>query len=146
MSMNLKLDEKKIYNDYRSSIRLMRNSEGKFGRTADRKQRALKFVANKNKIRIREVKDIVRAFDQVNGISHEHPAPYMKRVQFLEDARKIEDANSGNKICPLCEREIDEDTGVELRVRVNPYEVEIYDILRPLYSCYDCYLEVEEDV
>lgn len=69
-----------------------------------------------------------------------------KYDEYLKRVAEIELANEDNRVCPSCEREISVLDGAELRVRPNPYEIEIHGVLKPMYSCYDCYVEVEQDI
>ena len=64
-------------------------------------------------------------------------------INFQRAVEEIELANEGNRVCPSCEREVPEE---ELRVRMDPFEIKIHNRLKPLYSCGDCYDEVELDI
>lgn len=77
-------DNQTIYANYRASLRAQRKQDGGRGRTAARKQTALKITADRYSIPMGHVKAIVREEDRKNGIGHEHPVPYKFELAFNE--------------------------------------------------------------
>ena len=71
----------KVYNCYRAALRSLRTKSpgSRDSRTSDRKQAALRIASERFQLRIREVKNIVRAKDAENGITHETPKAYLPR-------------------------------------------------------------------
>lgn len=94
-------DNKTVYDNYRASLRAQRKMDGGRGRTAARKQTALKLTADRYGIRIGEVKNIVREEDAKNGITHEHTENYNAEQAFLavmEEAKR----RLGESPCSFC--------------------------------------------
>lgn len=119
-----------IYAKYRSTLRGLRKSEGSFGRTAARKQAALKATADQFGVRIGEVKNIVRELDAKNGITHEHPKTYNQYLDF-ELAFKEAVARLGNAPCEICN--LDGSNSLvrpRLLDRLDPQEYHMQDFLR----------------
>lgn len=95
------IDNSAVYSNYRASLRAQRRSDGAHGRTAARKQNALKLTADRYGIRIGEVKNIVRQEDAKNGITHEQPEDYRAELAFMavmEEAKRA----FGESPCSSC--------------------------------------------
>lgn len=90
-----------IYRKYRSTIRNLRKAQNGGGRTAERKQIALKTAADEFGIRIGEVKNIIRTMDAKNGVTHEHPEPY-RLERHLEDIFSAARLRLGHVPCEVC--------------------------------------------
>lgn len=139
MSQSMTTHEK-IYRDYRAAIRLMRKSENGGGRTAERKQRALKATADKHGVRIREVKQIVRDQDAVNGVVHEHPRDYLVK---LETDRALAAAiadNGGTEYGDKCVECGTEDKNRVIRIRLKGIHSDLTgDVQVSDPTCYPCY-------
>jgi len=118
-----------IYRKYRSIIRNLRKAQNGGGRTAERKQTALKQVADTFGIRIGEIKNIVRAMDAKNGVTHEHPEPYRLERQF-EDLFEEARLRLGHVPCEVCALS-PEDNLVRPRLtdRLDPAESHMRDFL-----------------
>jgi hypothetical protein len=96
--------EQSIYGEYRSALRALKNnSNSRESRASDRKQKALKLVADRKRIRISEVKNIVRAGDAANGITHEHTDNYLEdfRIKGLMTAA-VEEFTVNPVGCAIC--------------------------------------------
>jgi hypothetical protein len=96
--------EQSIYGEYRSALRALKNnSNSRESRASERKQKALKLVADRKHIRISEVKNIVRAGDAANGITHEHTDNYLEefRIKGLMTAA-VEEFTANPVGCVIC--------------------------------------------
>ena len=97
-----------------------------------------------------ELKGLVRAMEKERGISHEHPESYQRWVDYWAAAAELEKQNTGH--CPVCDDRRDkwilqpEDGADEVKVRIDPFESEIYNRLDPLLSCLGCYFAIESEI
>jgi len=137
------------YSSYRSALRISRNLQ-ELERTGSRKQEALKIASGRYRIPLGQLKRLVLAMDAERGIVHEHPQSYQRELDYRKAAAELEETSTG--VCPQCDDARDrwnlkpEDGPDEVKVRVNPYEVEISGVLKPMLSCLGCYLAVDSDI
>lgn len=146
MNAQMSPDTQKIYHDYRAAIRLMRKSANGGGRTSERKQRALKSMADKYGIRISEVKQIVRDHDEINGIIHEHPIPYRREIEIARLFAERVVANGGTEYGDKCVACGTEDKSQVIRIRLQEDKLARYgviDFTDP--KCFPCHHEVIMD-
>lgn len=137
---------KAIYDNYRASVRSQRKFESSDGRTSSRKQKAREQTAERYHVPISVVKNIVREYDELRGVTHEHDVKYLEDLEYARQAEELIEAHGrNNKVCPICGNTPVED-GDSVRVRVDPYDSEIYQKYRPMLSCFNCYLNVSYDV
>ena len=83
-----------------------------------------------------ELKRIINTHDAANGITHEKGEDYYQKMEY-ENAVAAYEANPTPCSCGSTEM---------VRVRVNPYYMEIHNEFKLGTLCYDCYREVESDV
>lgn len=137
------------YGAYRLTLRKSSGNRAE-GRSGSRKQSALKIVSERYHIPVGELKRAIRSMDEERGIGHEHTAAYQQRLDYQLAAAELEKQNTGK--CPLCDDRRDswtlrtEDDPDEVRVRVDPFEVEIYGELKPLLSCLGCYFAIDSEI
>lgn len=146
----------KIYKSYRSTLSSLKKSP-EYNRAATRKQRALKQTADKYEVRISEVKSIVHEYDEIHGVTHGHPEPYLDELRFNKEVEEVEAKYSHlpEDFCPVCENNekihdpillpIGKE-GNEVRVRANPFVMEIHGVLTPMYSCFGCYIHERHEI
>jgi hypothetical protein len=136
--MDTKL-ELRIYNNYRAAL-AEQNRGIKPAHAAQRRNTARKLTVKRYNVSFAEIKRIVNEHDTKNGVTHEHPAGY---AQALERQNAFDAADAAYKANPVPCR----CGSTELvRVRVDPYEMEIYEKFRLMTSCYSCYRTVEADI
>jgi hypothetical protein len=93
---------KAIYGAYRTTLRALRKARnGAPQRSGARKQIALKTVADRYGTPMGDVKRIVRIFDAVAGITHDHPVGYEWKVAFTE-AWEASVAKFKGEPCSIC--------------------------------------------
>jgi len=145
-SQNDSSGHKAIYDNYRASIRAQRQADSGRGRTGTRKQRAREQISERYHVPISVVKNIVREYDERNGVTHEHDSGYLKDLEFVRQAEALIAAHGeDNKVCPKCGNTPTEEGDV-VRVRANPYDAEIHGEYHPMLSCFNCYLEISYDI
>lgn len=141
------------YSAYRAALKAARKRAAaaeEDSRAGARKQAALKIVSERYRIPIGELKGLIRAMDEERGIGHEHPEAYQRWVDYFAAAAELEKQNTGK--CSVCDDRRDrwvlqpEDGPDEVKVRVNPYDAEIEEQLRPLLSCLGCYFVIESEI
>jgi hypothetical protein len=117
---NLTRTEQSIYGEYRSVLRSIKQQPGnRNSRAADRKQQALKIVADRKHIRISEVKNIVRAGDAAKGITHEHTENYLEELRVENLLKEIQAEILINPAdCSVC-LDWDEEPTTPVTVRLN---------------------------
>jgi hypothetical protein len=103
------MDTQAVYDNYRASLRAQRKADGGRGRSAARKQVALKVTADRYGIPIREVKALVRKLDEANGVTHEHTKQYSAELAFI-DAYDLAKERLGDAPCSVCN--IDHSSGL----------------------------------
>lgn len=114
------MNEAAVYSSYRSVLRgLRRANNSRDCRASKRKQTARVQKATKFGIPIRDVKDIVRRHDALNGITHEHPKPYLQSlaVKAARERMYSEDLHDGST-CIWCDITLAE--AKEALLRLNP--------------------------
>ncbi len=131
--------EERIYNAYRLALRSFRRADnGSTCRAADRRNRARKVVVDRYNVSFQQVKAIVAKFDELKNIEHPDDPNYLVRLNFL-NARE-EYRKNPVEACPSC-------GSTELvDLRINPFEVEINNVVQYMISCFKCYYEVELDI
>lgn len=141
------------YSAYRAALRAARKraaTAGEDSRAGGRKQAALKIASQRYRIPMGELKVLIRAIEKQHGISHEHPAAYQRWVDYWAEGSELEEKNTGH--CPICDDRRDRwildpaDGPDEVKVRLNPYDAEIEERLRPLLSCLGCYFVIESEI
>ena len=132
--------EQRVYANYRNALKKLKAASrysGGAGRTSERKQKALKLTADRYKIRIGEVKNIVREMDAENNVTHEHDENYQQTL-------KVEQAYNAHLSSPefsddgVCENESCED-GREVRLRPAPGVMNGEREIAFTYTCFPCY-------
>lgn len=136
--------ENRIYASYRSTLAALRkSSNSRNSRTAARKQDALRITADRYKVRISEVKAIIRTYEAIEGITHEHTITYLKVLEFNRQADALLAARPTNQanVCPNADNGEEHDDSV--RVRLDTYLHEKEGEYVPLLTCFTCYLSDE---
>lgn len=101
--MSNKNNDETIYSAYR--LALKGQPRGASTRAAARKQKARKIIAERYKLPISRVKQIVREFDELNGITHEqNPAEVFMRACSLAmaETREALENSAEPERCPHC--------------------------------------------
>ena len=143
----LKLSEEnsRLYRAYRNTLSKM------FGGTkSEKKQRALKIVADRYSVPVGELKDIVRAGDSEKGITHDKPLSGFSEAEevFAEEAGYLQSQweEKNDSKCPICGKEPNNYPELKKSIEVRP----IYPIKNgswiPYLSCFDCYLTEKQRV
>lgn len=131
--------EERIYNAYRLTLRSLRRSDSdRTCRAADRRNRARKAVVDRYNVSFQQVKAIVAKFDEFKNIEHPDDPNYLIRLNFL-NARE-EYRKHPVEACPSC------GSNELVNLRINPFEVEINNVIRYMVSCFKCYYEVKQDI
>lgn len=133
----LNSEDDKVYRAYRSVLRKMRGT-----RASTRRNSARHIIVERYNVSFQDLKRIVQEGDAIHGIEHPHSPEYLAKLKFAKDARELEEKYADYAGCPRCKRT---DT-LEPRVRVDPFAAEIYDELKALYTCFECYLEIGEEI
>lgn len=131
-------DEDRIYRAYRSILK----KQPKGIRSAHRKNEARKKIVDRYNVPFQELKTIIATGDKRDNIEHPHDADYLKYLKFDEEVEELEESYSNHVGCPLC----NEDDARSVRARMDPYESRVNNKLKPMYSCYVCYFEKEQEV
>lgn len=130
------LTEEKLYSRYRSILKGQKQN-----RAGARKQAALAITADRYHVPISTVKKVAQAHDVSTGITHEHTAEYAKRLAYYLEAKPVQDAYDANPVgCRNC------GSHKEVKVRPDPVDLEIYDVLTVTIACIDCYEQMELEV
>jgi len=127
--------DNRVYNHYRLVLKNLRG-----GRASTRKQRARVLTSERYHLPISQVKQVVRDFDEKNGVTHEHPVSYLRQLEadkLVSEAQAEYDANPVPCHCGSTEL---------VRARLNPFEVEIHEQLVVMVTCYMCYRDAEYDI
>lgn len=141
------------YSAYRAALKASRKRAAaavEDSRAGARKQAALKIASQRYRIPMGELKVLIRAIEKRHGISHEHPVAYQEWVNYWAAATELEKQNTGH--CPICDDLRDKwildpaDGPDEVKVRLDPFESEIYGALDPLLSCLGCYFAIESEI
>lgn len=129
---------KAVYANYRNALKA-----SSAPRAGARKQDALTVTADRYKMPVSEVKEIVHTAEAAEGIVHSHTDNYLREVAFSELAKKAEDTlvqeqidSAGHSFCTKCRT-----TEETLSIRVRP-DLEILEKDRSLsfsVHCYPCY-------
>lgn len=118
-------NENAIYESFRRVLKNLRaSSNSRDSRTGERKQIALKQTADRYKVRVRDVKAIVRKLDAENGITREQPEEYKKSHAFKVAHENFVDNYSGTPACVVCNVTDEKDVRARLRDFLYPYEYE----------------------
>ncbi len=137
------------FSSYRAYLKSLSKNRAD-GRSGPRKQSALRVVSERYRIPIGQLKRLVQAMEEECGIVHSHTESYERELVYRKRAAELEKTNTG--ACPLCDDRRDRwslrgDEGPdEVKVRVNPYEIEIYGNFKPMLSCLGCYFDIETDI
>lgn len=106
--------EEDVYRWYRHVLKSLKaNAHGPDSRAAMRKQQALRRAAGKFGLSIHGVKEIVRRQDAINGITHEHPDAYLRKLEREQMRALFESEYTPETTCDTCGRTSD---GVYARV------------------------------
>lgn len=133
----LNVEDEKVYGAYRSTLRKMTGN-----RAGARRNAARHIIVERYNVSFRDLKKIVQEGDAIHGVEHPHTPEYLAKLKFATDARLLEEEYSSYTGCPQC-KNVD---AFEVRVRVNPFDIEVYSEYNPLYTCFECYLKIGEDV
>lgn len=125
-----------IYGAYRTTLRSMSG-----GRAGERKQRALKIVADRYKTPSSQVKAIVRENDAVKGITHEAPKIDPVAQRFYNQVEYLNSINDGT-----CHLPTHDETQTRVSPENNASSVRFTDWAQPLkgrilLSCFACYVD-----
>lgn len=137
------------FSSYRAYLKSISKNRAD-GRSGSRKQSALRVVSERYQIPIGKLKRFVQTMEAERGIVHEHTESYERQLAYQKAAEELEKTNTG--ACPLCDDRRDRwnlqpsDGPDEVKVRANPYEIEIYGELKPMLSCLGCYFVIETDI
>lgn len=123
--------ETRIYNNYRAALR---SQVG--GRAASRRQAARKITVGRFGVSYAQVKEIVTRLDEVHGVTHEHTENYLRTLA-VQRAQEEYDRNPVPCQCGSTDM---------VRVRPNPYTLEIHGTSQLTTLCYACYRVLEEDI
>lgn len=139
--------ETAIYNNYRSALRIANRasrSGSKSSRAAERRNHARRQTVNRYNIPFTELKTIIAKHDELNGITHEHTEQYQYELaldlankEYRKNPHPCKRINSEGVECGNTEN---------VRVRWNPFELEIYGEHYAMTTCFECYLEVSYDI
>lgn len=133
----LNAEDEKLYRAYRSVLRKMQGN-----RASTRRNSARHIIVERYNVSFQNLKKIVQAGDAIHGVEHPHTPEYLAKLKFAKDARILEEKFADYAGCPRCEK-----TDVlEIRTRAHPVDRELYSELKPLYTCFECYLELGKDV
>ncbi len=127
-----------VYGNYRTTLKSLKGNHA-----AGRRQKAREVVSDRQKIPVSIVKAVVAVQDEKHGVTHEHTDSYTERLDYDILAAQLVERHGGKKECPNCGK-VPEDASV--KVRVNPFAAELYEVRQPMLSCLDCYVTVEEDI
>lgn len=122
----------RVYSNYRATLRS--RPRNVHSRAAERKQYAREVTSIRFNLPISEVKSIVREFDIANGITHEHPEPYMKELAVAKRFTAAQAAYDANPTPCKC--------GNTELVRVRPHPIAFAERSEwvVLLSCFECYV------
>ena len=144
-TLKLSDENSRLYRSYRNALSKMLG-----GTKSEKKQRALKIVANRYSVPIGELKDIVRTGDIEKGITHDKPLSGFSEAEevFAEEAEYLqaqwEEKNDSK--CPVCGKEPKNYPELKKNIEVRP----IYPVKNgswiPYLSCFDCYLTEKQKV
>lgn len=146
------VDSDSIYDSYRMQLRAVRKS-GPI-RAGARKQLARERVSQRYNVPISVVKSIVIEQDELRGITHEHDVNYLLEREFELKVAELMRTLDSSGACPRC-RVVSTEDGNQVRVRVHPADSRFRNTprglllkreLRPVLSCFMCYLEISEEV
>lgn len=132
-----------IYGSYRLNLKALRKSGPQ--RAGARKQLALKNTADRYHVPVSLVKSIAREQDSLNGITHEHDAAYLAELALVKKAQALLAAHGDNPACPVCGK-VPTEPGDTVRVRVDPYDLNVHAVKDVTLSCFICYLNLEESI
>jgi hypothetical protein len=131
------MQETRIYKNYRAALAsLTANTSDSFTHAAQRRQSARKVTVDRYNVPYAELKRIISTHDTVNGITHEKGEDYYQKMEY-ENAVTAYEANPTPCHCGSTKM---------VRVRVDPYYMEIHNEFKLGTLCYECYREVEGDV
>lgn len=133
--MSAKSLEDRVYNNYRTVLRdSNRNAGSRDSRVAARKQAARVATADRYKLPISQVKQIVREKDAENGIVHAQPAAYTEKLAVEEKFAAVQAEYDANPVgCRCGSHEL-----VHVRMNARIYAQDGRMI--PFLSCFKCYL------
>lgn len=143
MSGKTEIQIESIYGSYRLNLKALRKAGPQ--RAAARKQVALKNTADRYRVPISLVKAIAREQDALNGITHEHDVNYQAELDLMKKAETLLAAHGDNPACPSCGK-VPTEPGDVVRVRINPFELNVNGVKDVMLSCFMCYLRVEDDI
>lgn len=123
--------EDKIYKNYRAALAAQKDH-----RAAARRQAARKMTVERYNVSYAQVKEIVARHDALTGITHEHTADYLRELEF-QAAQAEYDKNPVPCACGSEEM---------VRVRYDPFDLEVHGIYRMSVKCFECYLERKYDI
>lgn len=130
--------EIQIYNNYRSALTAINRCKG--DHAAQRRNSARKITVDRYNVSFADLKRIIREQDEARGVTHEHPAGYALELERENEYAAAVEAYNANPVpCQCGNTEL-------VRVRVNPYEIEINDVWRLMVRCYECYRIIELDI
>lgn len=141
MSGKTEIQIESIYGAYRLNLKALRKAGP--NRAGARKQVALKNTADRYHVPISLVKAIAREQDALNGITHEHDVNYQAELDLMKKAEALLAAHGNNPACPECGK-IPTEPGDVVRIRIDPYDLNIHGTKDVMLSCFMCYLTMED--
>lgn len=143
MSGKTEIQIESIYGAYRLNLKALRKAGP--NRAGARKQVALKNVADRYHVPISLVKAIAREQDALSGITHEHDVNYQAELDLMNKAKALLSAHGNNPVCPSC-KNVPTEPGDVVRIRLDPFELNVNGVKDVMLSCFMCYLGVEDGI
>jgi hypothetical protein len=143
MTGNKEIQIESIYGAYRLNLKALRKAGP--NRAGARKQLALKNTADRYRVPISLVKSIAREQDALAGITHEHDVNYQAELDLIKKADALIATHGNNPACPSCGN-VPTEPGDTVRVRLDPFDLNVHGIKDVMLCCFMCYLKIEDQI